>query len=109
MLVNILDGNGAAQKVILKGQEAPIDHSGAISVTGVAQQMLAANVLRSGWVMQNLGANPMRVNDLGTATVGAGSFQVAVGAFFPPEGYPVSTGAVSILGTATDVYSVREW
>ena len=109
MLLTILDGLGAQQKIIAKGQEAVTDHSGAIAATGVAEVMLVANLLRSGFALQNCGASPMYVNDLGVATTGVGSFKVAPGAFFPPEGYPVSTGAISILGTINDVFTVREW
>ncbi len=90
-------------------QEAVLDRSGSIASTGIAQTLLAANTLRSGWLMQNRGSNVMYVNDLGTAVVGAGSFQVSPGAFFPPQGFPLFTGAVSILGTATDIFTVREW
>ncbi len=109
MLLNVLDSAGVAQKVIVASQEAIVDHSGSIASTGVAQTAIAANALRSGFFIQNKGANPMYVNELGAATNGAGSFTIAPGASFPPAGYPISTGALSILGTAADIFTAREW
>lgn len=109
MLLTVLDGLGVSQKVIAVGQEAPVDKSGVIAATGVAQVAIDANAFRSGFVIQNTGANAMRVNELGAASVGAGSFSIAPGAFFPPAGYPVSTGAISIVGTAGDIFVAREW
>lgn len=113
MLINVLDSAGVAQKVIMHGQEAALDHSGVIAATAVAQTVLAANTLRSGYVIQNRGVAVMYVNDLGTAAaavgVNAGSFAIQPGAFFPPDGYPVTTGAISIVGTINDGFAVREW
>lgn len=113
MLINVLDASGVAQKLIAHGQEAPLDYSGIISATGVAQTALAANVLRSGYQIQNRGAAVMYVNDLAAATAAVagnnGSFAIQPGAFFPPAGYPISTGAVSIMGTINDGFTVREW
>ena len=109
MLLTVLDSAGVSQKVITRAQESALDHSGIIVATAVAQQVLAANTLRSGFIIQNRGSNPMYVNDLGVATVGAGSFAIAPGNFFPPDNYPLKTGAISILGTINDIFVVREW
>jgi hypothetical protein len=109
MLLKIVDSLGVQQTVIFRTQEAVVDHSGTIATTAVAQVLLDANTFRSGWIMQNRGVNPMYVNELGTATVGAGSFAIAPGATFPPLGFPVGVGAISVLGTAADVFTVREW
>lgn len=109
MLMTVIDGNGTAQSIIVSAQEAVADKSGSIAATGVAQEPVAANLLRSGFRLQNVGSNPMYVNDLGVATVGSGSFIVGVGQFWPPEKYPVSVGAISILGTAGDAFTAREW
>lgn len=113
MLLKILDALGVSQTIVAKGQEAALDHSGIIAATGVSQQVLAANVLRSGYLIQNRGANPMRVNELGVAvsavSAGNGSFEIPVSGFFPPEGFPLSTGVVNIIGTINDGFVVREW
>lgn len=109
MLTNVLDGNGVSQVVILAGQESIADRSGVIGATGVAQSLLSANSLRSGWIIQNRGVAPMYVNDLGVATAGAGSFVIPTGGTFPPANYPVTVNAISVLGTVNDPFTVREW
>ena len=110
MLLSILDGNAVAQTVIVAGQEAPVDRSGAIAGTSVAQSLLAANLTRSGYFLQNLGANPMYINELGSSAVaGQGSVKVVPGATFPLPGMPLTTAALSIVGTAGDAFTAREW
>ena len=109
MLINLLDASGVSQKVAILSQEAVVDHSGTITATGVAQVLLSANALRSGWVMENRGSNVMHVNELGTATSGSGSFSIQPSSTFPPYGFPLTTGAVSIIGTIGDKFTVREW
>lgn len=109
MLLKIVDALGASQTIIARAQEAALDHSGTVAATGVSQELLAANTFRSGWLIQNKGANPMYVNELGAATAGAGSFAVAPGASFPPLGFPIGTGAIAVLGTAAEVFTCREW
>lgn len=113
MLLKVLDGNGIPQTLVTAAQEAPTDGSDTIVATGVAQPLLVANSLRSGWLMQNRGSNPMYVNELATSAVavaaGDGAFVVPVNGYFPPPGFPVSTGAVSIMGTIGDGFALREW
>jgi hypothetical protein len=109
MLMKIIDALGVQQTIIAPSQESSLDHSGSIAATGVSQLLLAANVFRSGWFIQNKGANPMYLNDLGVASVGAGSFVVAPGNSFPPPNYPMVTGAINILGSIGDTFVVREW
>ncbi len=113
MLLTVLDGNGVAQRIITEGQEAPTDASDLILVDDVAQDVLVANATRSGWFFQNQGANDMYLNDLGVAAhpivQGTGSYLVPAGGSFPPVGYPVSTGVLSVIGTAGDAFFVREW
>ena len=111
MLVQILDATGTQQQVIIPAQEAAVDRSGQIASTGVSQILAAANVLRSGFRMQNKSSvNPMYVDDLGAASsTGNQSFTVLPGAFFPPESYPVTTNAINVLGTAGDIFAAREW
>lgn len=106
----VSDAKGAQQLVVAKGMEAPVDRSGSLSATGRAQCLMEANLNRSGFVFQNLSTvNPVWINDLGAASTGPGSFRVPPGGLFPPRDYPVSTGALSILGTQGDAYSAREW
>jgi len=109
MLLNVLDGNGNSQKIISFGQEAVSDRSGSITVTAVAQVMMAANLLRSGFFIQNTGSSVIYLNDVGTATTGIGSFAILPNSSFPPHNYPVTTGTISILGTTGNIYTAREW
>ena len=114
MLLNVVDGQGFPQKIIAVGQETVVDVSGVIAATGVSQVLIPANPYRSGFIMQNCSDDFMYVNDLGNAaappeTANNGSFVVAAGAFFPPPGYPISTGAISISGTINDTFTARAW
>ena len=109
MLIKVLDGLSVSQIIIVPGQESVVDQSGTIASTNVSQSLLSANLLRSGWVMQNCGVAAMYVNNIGDASTGLGSFMVTAGSFFPPAGFPVTTAAVSIAGTAGDTYTVKEW
>lgn len=113
MLLNIIDGNGAAQTIIVKGQETVVDRSDTLT-NGAAQEAAAENSLRSGWFFQNNGAHVMYLNDLGEnaktpPTEGDGSISVLPGTSFPPEGYPLTISAISVIGTAGEAYTMREW
>lgn len=114
MLLVVTDANGAQQTLVAQAQATASDYSGSITATGTSQALAAANALRSGWFIQNRGANPMYINDLGlpassTISAGNGSIEVAPGATFPPFGYPISTTAFNITGTAADTFLYREW
>lgn len=109
MKLNVLDASGIAQQILTPGLESSTDNSGTITATGVAQTVLASNSARSGYIIQNRGSNPMYVNEKGAATVGAGSFVIAPGDFFPPSNFPITTGAISIIGTISEIFTVREW
>lgn len=110
MLLTVLDSAGATQKVIVKGQEAVVDYSGSIATTNTAQVGAAADNNRSGFFIQNLGIHNMWFNDLGPATEGSGSILLLPNAFINSEtGYPVTTGVISVIGTISDLYTLRTW
>lgn len=109
MLLVVTDGNGVSQTVVVQGQGPATDASGEISVTGTAQPVCGADATRSGFLLQNNGTHPMTVNDLGLASLEPQSFTVAPGATWPPMGYPVPIGSVSVAGTAADNYAARTW
>ena len=109
MQLQAVDALGVQQIVLVSGVESPVDHSGAISSTGSPQTIIQANSLRSGFFIQNRGANPMYLNELGVASTGSGSLLIAPGGYFPVYGYPVSSGALSLVGTAGDIFTAREW
>lgn len=117
MLTAIIDGNGVARNLITPGQETVVDKSGHIAVTNTSQVAIAANSNRSGWFIQNLSAVPgqgMWINDLGvdaseTPADGNTSIYLDAGDYYPRAGQPVTTKAISIIGTAGDAYAAREW
>jgi hypothetical protein len=109
MQLKVVDGAGSQQTLVSRGLESLVDHSTNIVATGISQMLLAANVTRSGWMAQNTSLHTLYWNDTGAASSGAGSFQVPAGTFFPPAGYPVSTGAINITGTTGDTYTIKEW
>lgn len=109
MQVKVTDANGVQQTVLLQGLEAVVDHSGAIVTTAASQLCMTANPLRSGFFVQNTSNRVQWVNELGAASAVAASYQLQPGAVFPPPGYPVTTGAVNILGTTGDTFTSREW
>lgn len=109
MLINVLDATGISQSLIVAGQEAVVDKSGSIVATGVAQIALDANANRTGFIIQNISNHTIYLNDKGAATNTTGSFQLAQGQVFPPFGYPVTTGAISVMGTMGDTFTAREW
>lgn len=111
MLLKVIDALGMAQTIIVHGQEAVVDHSGTLTVTGDSELLMDANATRSGWQMQNISGAVMWVNESGGSAVPAteGSWQVPVGGVFPPAGFPVTTGQIHISGTIGSQYTAREW
>jgi len=109
MQLSILDGSNVTQTILTKGIEAISNQSGTITATGVSQTLLSANLLRSGWILQNCGSNDMIVNDVGMASIDAGGFIVSPMSFFPPCPYPITSNAIMIAGTQGDAFSVREF
>jgi len=109
MQLKVLDALGIQQTLVSGGLESISDHSGTVAATGVSQTLLAANLSRSGWVGQNTSTHTLYWNPNGDASTGAGSFQVPAGGFFPPVGFPMTTGAVTITGTAADSFTIKEW
>lgn len=113
MILQVTDANGAPQTIVVQSPGTPTDHSGTIAATNVSQTMLdaaAPGVTRAGWLVQNKGTHAMNVNDLGDpADSSPTSVQIAPGAFFPPPGYPVTQGVISITGTTGDNFMVRVW
>lgn len=114
MLLTVKDALGNDATVIAQGQATPTDRSGMIVGTDASQALLNANAARSGWFFQNLGTEPMFINELAADATsqpvdGDGSIMVPPGASFPPCGYPVPPGQVNVTGTAGQFYVAREW
>jgi hypothetical protein len=115
MILQVVDANGVLQTVCAQAPETPSDKSGTITVNNATQVLMdpaAPGVTRSGWIVQNNGASGdlMFINDLGSdADTSPTSVQLAHGQFWPPPGYPVPQGQISIAGTAGDSFMAREW
>jgi len=109
MLIDVLDANGNQQRAVIQGQESLRDSSGTINTSGSSQIAIQPNPGRSGYLLQNCGQSPMYLSDVGNAAIGAGSFVINPGEFFPPLGYGVTTNAISIMGQGGDAYTAREW
>jgi hypothetical protein len=116
MLVQILDGEGLPHNVSWQGQDQINDMSGALVASQVGQgsaltQIAPANAARAGWLFQNTSANAMLLNEVNATT--NSSWVVNPGGFFPPPGYPIPVGIISVMGTATsavgDAFAYREW
>lgn len=112
MLLTVKNALGENVTVVSSGQESPTDASGI--ATGASQALFNANANRSGWFVQNRGASPMYVNELGAVATdvisgGAGCFKIAPGESFPPAGFPVTTSQINIIGIAGEEFVAREW
>ncbi len=109
MITAILDASGNSQSIVVRGQEAVVDHSSTIQLAG-SQIALNPNPLRSGWFFQNNSATAVWLNDTGVATSGAGSVQVAAGASISTmRDYPLTTNALNIIGSIGSAYTLKEW
>jgi hypothetical protein len=109
MLIEVRDAAGNPQYVAVQSVATPTDRSGSIAATAVSQTLMAANSLRSGWLVQNTSADAMTLNDLGTDATQPNSFILAPGQSFPPPRYPITQGAITIAGQAGDTFVAREW
>jgi hypothetical protein len=109
MKLSVLDAAGVLQSVVVNGQEAVVNASGILS-SGAAQTIAAASTFRSGYFFQNLSTHSMWINDMGTATASFGSVLVpAGGSVSAPYNYPLTTNALSLIGTSGDAYTLRTW
>lgn len=108
MLLRVRDGEGQPQTMIVPGQETVNKHDGALA-DALAHDAIPANPDRSGYFFQNRGNADMYVNDQAAAVADGTSFKVAPGGTWPPAGYPVTTGAISVIGTQGDAYIARDW
>lgn len=110
MIVAVLDGNGVLRSIVLQAQGTPIDRSGIILFGNGTDVVMPANAARSGWLIQNQSAtgSTMLVNEVGGDPMLDG-YLLAPGAIFPPPGYPVPVGAITVAGAVNDHYFAREW
>jgi len=115
VVIQVPDINGQPFEVCFQTPGTPTDRSGTINNTGASQTLMdvvATGLIRSGWIVQNKSqsGNTMVINDIGDpADTSPSSVQLAPGETWPPTGYPVTQGVITIAGQAGDNYMAREW
>ncbi|MGH7093086.1 MAG: hypothetical protein ACREFB_06075 [Stellaceae bacterium] len=87
------------------------DGSGAVAAGGSAQALFGGVVPVNGFLVQNNSSTTLWICDVGTASAGGASIQLAVngGLFQTPSGYKPA-GAVSLFGATTgQAFAARRW
>lgn len=86
------------------------DGSGTIATGGSAQSLFGGITPANGWLICNNSSGPLYVSDVGAASAGGASIQIAAGASFAtPSGYR-PPGALSIYGATTgQSFAARRW
>ena len=85
------------------------DKSGTVTSGGTAQNAIAANAQRKGWMLTNLSSDILYVRDDGTAASATTGVPVYPGQTVN-DGGQASTSAISVLGATTgDVWSAKEY
>jgi hypothetical protein len=100
------------QTLPLQGEA--VARSGAIATGGTAQDLMPANASRRGWRLQNQSGADLYVVSKGpsganVAVMDASSLRIAPSVIWTEDG-PVTTAALSIIGSATgQTFYAREW
>ncbi|HJU18985.1 MAG TPA: hypothetical protein VJ770_21225, partial [Stellaceae bacterium] len=86
------------------------DGSAMIAAGGTAQLLFGGVVPATGYLVCNTSSAALWISDVGTASAGGSSIQIAAGAIWAtPSGYK-PPGAVSIFGAATgQAFAARRW
>ncbi len=87
------------------------DGSGAVATGGSAQTLFGGIVPVNGFVVQNNSSAALWISDVGVASAGGASIQLAAngGLFATPSGYKPA-GAVSLYGATTGQgFAARRW
>lgn len=90
---------------------AASDGSGTVATGGSAQTLFGGIVPVNGFVVQNNSSAALWISDVGVASAGGASIQLAAngGVFATPAGYKPG-GAVSLYGATTgQVFAARRW
>ncbi len=96
--------------VINAAGAAAADGSGSIAAGGAAQTLFGGVTPANGWLVCNNSSAALYVSDVGAASAGGSSIQIAAGAtFVTPSGYK-PPGPVSIFGATTgQAFAARRW
>lgn len=90
---------------------AASDGSGSLAAGGSAQTLFGGIVPANGFLVQNNSSAALWISDVGTASAGGASIQLAAngGVFATPSGYKPA-GAVSLYGATTgQAFAARRW
>ena len=90
---------------------AASDGSGTVAAGASAQSLFGGVVPANGFIVQNNSSAALWVSDVGTASAGGASIQIAAngGIFATPSGYKPA-GAVSLYGMTTgQAFAARRW
>ena len=89
---------------------AASDGSGTIATGGTAQMLFGGVAPANGWLVCNNSTAALYISDVGAASAGGSSIQIAAGAtFMTPSGYR-PPGPVSIFGaTPGQSFAARRW
>jgi hypothetical protein len=93
--------NGTALTVDSVFKTTSTDRGSTITAGGTAQQLMAANSARRGFVIQNQSLDDLYVNSLGVAAANQTSLRIAPGQLYETPVHHVGTGAISIFGATT--------
>lgn len=114
--VVITDATGATagnSVTISPIQTDATSRSGTITAGGTAQQLMAANASRKGWLVQNQSTGDLYVRSRGNggttdATADQNSLKIPAGAMYVAD--YITANALSIIGaTTTQAFFAREW
>jgi hypothetical protein len=97
--------------VINTAGSSAVDGSGTVATGGSAQTLFGGIVPPNGFLVQNNSSNPLWVSDVGVASAGGASIQLAAngGTFATGSGYKPA-GAVSLYGATTgQAFAARQW
>jgi len=102
--------NGVAQNVETVQRSTSADRGGTIAAGGTAQQMMAANTARRGFLIQNQSTGDLYINGLSSAAANQSSLRIPAGALYETSPHHSGTGAVSIFGATTgQAFYAREF
>jgi hypothetical protein len=97
--------------VINAAAAAASDGSGAVATGGSAQLLFGGIAPAHGFLVQNNSSAALWISDVGTASAGGASIQLAAngGMFMTPSGYKPA-GALSLYGGTTgQAFAARRW
>jgi hypothetical protein len=106
------DNDGSLRVIIVETLSGTLtDKSGTITLGGTAQVLMAANLSRKGWLVQNNSAGTLWINEIGgTAVQTQPSISIAAGSLYTSPTPGASNAAISIIGATTgQAFTAREW